>query len=116
MKHLQIHRKDLTASQVCEQAKKVWRIDIHRQPEPVNRDPVHSALKIMTHITRQGHPPTLPLHQSFQHQLDLVYADKLLYDKALAETGELGSVCYTSHTPLQPGHAPVTLNTLAMRW
>ena len=39
-----------------------------------------------------------------------------LYDKALAETGERGSVCYTSHTPLQPGHTPVTLNTLAMRW
>ena len=82
----------------------------------MNGDPSYSVLEIMTHITRQGHPPTLPLQQNPQHQSDLVYADKLLYDKALAETGELGSVCYTSHTPLQPGHAPVTLNTLAMRW
>ena len=116
MKHLQVHRKDLTACQVGEQARKVWRIDIDRQPEPVNGDPSHSVLEIMTHITRQGHPLTLPLHQSLKHQPDSVYADKLLNDKALAETGELGTVCYTSHTPLQPGRAQVTLNTLAMRW
>lgn len=82
----------------------------------MNRDPGHSVLKIMTHITRQGHPSALSLQQHSPHQCRSVYADKLLYDKALAETGELGSVCYTSHTPLQPGHAPVTLNTLAMRW
>ncbi|HEX7766815.1 MAG TPA: hypothetical protein VF443_08880, partial [Nitrospira sp.] len=112
MKDLQVHRKDLTVRQFGEQANQIGRIEIDRKPKPLDRDPGRSLKKVMAHITRQSHTPAL---SSWQRP-NSVYADKALNDKALTNPEGPDSVCYTCHTPLQPGRSPVTLNTLAMQW